>query len=63
MFIIRTEEKENIKIFSNGMLIIEAGSYNEIESIISQALKVIYDEYQLQSLDAIRMHIGMRGVA
>ncbi|MBU3209768.1 hypothetical protein KPL28_08945 [Clostridium algidicarnis] len=63
MFIIRTEEKENIKIFSNGMLIIEAGSYNEIESIISQALKVIYDEYQLQFLDAIRMHIGMRGVA
>lgn len=63
MFIIRTEEKENIKIFSNGMLIIEAGSYNEIESIISQALKVMDDEYQLQLLDAIRMHIGMRGVA
>ncbi len=63
MFVIRIEENENIKIFSNGMLILEGRSYNEIESIISQALKVMDDEYQLRLLDAIKMHIGMRGVA
>ncbi|NFV11941.1 hypothetical protein FDG09_03165 [Clostridium sporogenes] len=63
MFIIRIEEKDNIKVFSDGILIIEAESYNDIESIISQALKVIKDEYQLRLLNAIGQHIGIRGVA
>lgn len=63
MFTIRIEEKDNIKVFSDGILIIEAESYNDIESIISQALKVMKDEYQLRLLNAIGQHIGIRGVA
>lgn len=63
MFTIRIEEKDNIKVFSDGILIIEAESYNDIESIISQALKVMKDEYQLRLLNAIGQHLGIRGVA
>lgn len=63
MFNIQTKEEEKIKIFCDGILIIETINYNSIISTINEAIKVIQDEYQLQLLNAIKEHIAMKEVA
>lgn len=63
MFNIQTKEEEKVKVFCDGILIIEAINYNFIISTINEAIKVIQDEYQLQLLNAIKEHIAMKEVA
>lgn len=57
-----TDEKK-IKIYNNGVLIIEEESYNNVVSIIYELKEVIQDEYQLNVLEEILKLIELRMVA
>ena len=54
---------EKIKIYSNGVLIIEEESYNNVVSIICELKEIIQDEYQLNVLEEILKLIELRMVA
>lgn len=57
-----TDEKK-IKIYNNGVLIIEEESYNNVVSIIYELKEIIQDEYQLNVLEEILKLIELRMVA
>ena len=57
-----TDEKK-IKIYNNGVLIIEEKNYNNVVSIINESKEVIQDEYQLNVLEEILKLIELRMVA
>ncbi|MDU3521602.1 hypothetical protein [Clostridium saudiense] len=57
-----TDEKK-IKIYNNGVLIIEEKNYNNVVSIINELKEVIQDEYQLNVLEEILKLIELRMVA
>lgn len=52
-----------IKIYNNGVLIIEGKSYNDIISTINKTLKIIQDDYQLNLLGLILQQVSSREVA
>lgn len=56
-----TDEKK-IKIYNNGVLIIEEKNYNNVVSIINELKEVIQDEYQLNVLEEILKLIELRMV-
>lgn len=60
---IRIEEKDDIKIYNNGVLIIDEKNYNNVVSIINELKEVIQDEYQLNVLEEILKLIELRMVA
>ncbi len=56
--------KENsIRIYNNGVLIIEDTSYNNIVLIIDKLKKVILDVYQLNVLNEVLKRIELSVVA
>ena len=57
-----TDEKK-IKIYNNGVLIIEEKNYNNVVSIINELKEVMQDEYQLNVLEEILKLIELRMVA
>lgn len=57
-----TDEKK-IKIYNNGVLIIEEKNYNNVVSIINELKEVIQDEYQLNVLEEILKLMELRMVA
>lgn len=57
-----TDEKK-IKIYNNGVLIIDEKNYNNVVSIINELKEVIQDEYQLNVLEEILKLIELRMVA
>ena len=54
-----TDEKK-IKIYNNGVLIIEEKNYNNVVSIINELKEVIQDEYQLNVLEEILKLMELR---
>lgn len=61
--ILITNDNQKIKIYSEGVLIIEETSYTKIVLIISELKNVIQDEYQLKVLDEILKLVKLRMVA
>lgn len=56
-------DEKKIKIYNNGVLIIEEKNYNNVVSIINELKEVIQDEYQLNVLEEIFKLIELRMVA
>lgn len=56
-------DEKKIKIYNNGVLIIEEKNYNNVVSIINELKEVIQDEYQLNVLEEILKLIELRMVA
>lgn len=56
-------DEKKIKIYNNGVLIIEEKNYNNVVSIINELKDVIQDEYQLNVLEEILELIELRMVA
>lgn len=56
-------EENLIKIYSNGVLIIEDTSYNNVVLIIDKLKKVIQDVYQLNVLNEVLKRIELSEVA
>lgn len=52
---IKIEEK--IRVYNNGVLIIEGDCYNDIKSTVLKAIKIIQDVYQLNVLSEILREI------
>ncbi|MFR1823293.1 MAG: hypothetical protein ACLSXJ_08005 [Clostridium saudiense] len=63
MIKVEVNDDEKIKIYSNGVLIIEEESYNNVVSIICELKEIIQDEYQLNVLEEILKLIELRMVA
>ena len=63
MIKVEVNDDEKIKIYSNGVLIIEEESYNNVVSIIFELKEIIQDEYQLNVLEEILKLIELRMVA
>lgn len=49
--------KDKIRIYNDGVLIVEGNCYNEINRLIEKAIKVIQDVYQLNILNQILREI------
>ena len=47
------KEKDKIRIYNDGVLLIEGNCYNEIKSTAKKAIKIIHDTYQLDILNEI----------
>ena len=60
---VEVTDEEKIKIYNNGVLIIEEESYNHVVLIIDELKEVIQDEYQLNVLEEILKLIELRMVA
>jgi len=60
---VEVTDEEKIKIYNNGVLIIEEKNYNNVVSIINELKEVIQDEYQLNVLEEILKLIELRMVA
>ena len=60
---VEVTDEEKIKIYNNGVLIIEEESYNHGVLIIDELKEVIQDEYQLNVLEEILKLIELRMVA
>lgn len=56
-------DDKKIKIYNNGVLIIEEESYNNVVLIIYELKEIIQDEYQLNVLEKILKLIELRMVA
>ena len=56
-------DEKKIKIYNNGVLIIEEKNYNNVVSIINELKEVIQDEYQLNVLEEILKLMELRMVA
>lgn len=63
MIKVEVTDDKKIKIYNNGVLIIEEKNYNNVVSIINELKEVIQDEYQLNVLDEILKLIELRMVA
>lgn len=63
MIKVEVTDDKNIKIYSNGVLIIEEESYNNVVSIVNELKEIIQDEYQLNVLEEILKLIDLRMVA
>lgn len=63
MIKVEVTDEKNIKIYNNGVLIIEEKNYNNVVSIINELKEVIQDEYQLNVLEEILKLIELRMVA
>ena len=63
MIKVEVNDDEKIKIYRNGVLIIEEESYNNVVSIICELKEIIQDEYQLNVLEEILKLIELRMVA
>lgn len=63
MIKVEVTDDKNIKIYNNGVLIIQEESYNNVVSIINELKEVIQDEYQLNVLEEILKLIELRMVA
>lgn len=63
MIKVEVADDKKIKIYNNGVLIIEEGSYTNVVSIIGELKEIIQDEYQLNILDEILKLIELRVVA
>ena len=63
MIIVEVTDEKKIKIYNNGVLIIEEKNYNNVVSIINELKEVIQDEYQLNVLEEILKLIELRMVA
>lgn len=50
---LRIEKMGNIKIYIDGILLIEEVSYNNVISTINDAINIIQDDYQLNILNEI----------
>ncbi len=57
------EENNKIKVFNDGVLIIEETSYNNIALTINKLKNIIQDEYQLNILNQILKKIELSEVA
>lgn len=55
MIDIRVNEK--IRIYNDGVLIIEGNCYNDIKSTVEKAIKIIQDAYQITILTQILREI------
>lgn len=55
--------EENIKVYNDGVLIIEESNYNEIIITINKLKSIIQDKYQLDILNQILKEIELSGVA
>ncbi|MGG7058339.1 hypothetical protein ACQPUZ_08575 [Clostridium tertium] len=63
MIKVEVTDDKKIKIYNNGVLIIEEKNYNNVVSIINELKDVIQDEYQLNVLEEILKLIELRMVA
>lgn len=63
MIKVEVTDDKKIKIYNNGVLIIEEKNYNSVVLIINELKEVIQDEYQLNVLDEILKLIELRMVA
>lgn len=63
MIKVEVTDDKKIKIYNNGVLIIEEKNYNNVVSIINELKEVIQDEYQLNVLEEILKLIELRMVA
>lgn len=57
------EENNLIKVYNQGVLIIEESSYNNVVLTIRKLKNIIRDEYQLNILNQILMKIELSEVA
>ncbi|MEG1481783.1 hypothetical protein [Clostridium sp.] len=57
------EENNLIKVYNQGVLIIEESSYNNVVLTIRKLKNIIRDEYQLNILNQILMQIELSEVA
>lgn len=57
------EESNLIKVYNQGVLIIEESSYNNVVLTIRKLKNIIRDEYQLNILNQILMKIELSEVA
>lgn len=63
MIKVKVADDKKIKIYNNGVLIIEEESYTNVVSIIVELKEIIQDEYQLNVLEEILKLIELRMVA
>ena len=54
---IKIEVLDRIRVYNNGVLIIEGSCYNDIKSTVLKAIEVIQDVYQLNILREILREI------
>lgn len=56
-------EENSIKVYNDGVLIIEETSYNDMVLIINRLKEIIQDVYQLNILNQILKEISLSEVA
>lgn len=55
---IKIEVSDMIRIYNDGVLIIEGSCYNNIKSTVLKAIEIIQDAYQLNILNQILREIS-----
>lgn len=57
------EIDDKVKIYNDGVLIIDETSYNKVVLIINKLKNIIQDMYQLNVLNEVLKIVELRGVA
>lgn len=49
---------DRIRVYNDGVLIVEGKSYNDVKSTVDKAIEIIQDSYQLSILKQIQKEVA-----